>query len=303
MKALSAFKILFLLNLITEKEQTKKTIIKNFENSDIKITPTLITNYIHKLIESGFDIKTKINDKREKIYFIVREKTNISFSEEELFVISDLKKLLIAQKNHDRIRKTMRLFYKISQFVEDEDTKLKLIDFGYYSTINWNLVRQLEEHCEKKNLILIDYILPQGGNKLIEINADRLKISDWSQRLYLHGILENTKHFLHLPVDRIFMVKKVIKKNNKTNVIHNTFVYTVDKNMYDKMFVDEKESVLRIEEDKITLERPIDDEFYIIQRLLQFCPKIYYVSDERIRNLLKEKLLLIKAMYGGKIDE
>ena len=71
----------------------------------------------------------------------------------------------------------------------------------------------------------------------------------------------------------------------------------------DKMFVDEKESVLRIEEDKITLERPIDDEFYIIQRLLQFCPKIYYVSDERIRNLLKEKLLLIKAMYGGKIDE
>lgn len=303
MKATSAYKLLFLLNLITEKEQSKNTIIENFENSGIKITRTLITNYIQKLIQNGFKISTKINDKREKIYYLEQKETDINFSESELCAISDVKKLLIAQKNYDRIRKTMRLFYKLSRFIKDEDSKLSFIDFGYYSTINWNLVRQLEEHCKEKNVILIDYILPSGGNKIIQISADRLKINTWSQRLYLHGVLDNAKHFSHLPVDRIYMVKKIIKKNNYSNVIQNTFTYTVDKKTYDKLFLDEKEKIIKIENEKITIERPIDDEFYIVQRLLYFCPDIYYISDERIKELLREKLQLVKAMYGNKLDK
>lgn len=302
MKVSSTYKLLFLLNLIIESEQTKKTIIENFKKSDINITHTLITNYIHKLVKNGFDIKTKINAKREKVYFLEKEKININFNEDEIDAISDLKKLLISQKNYDRIRKTMRLFYKLSQFVEDEEVKLKLIDFGYYSTLNWNLVCQLEKHCNNKNLILIDYILPQGGNKIIQISADRLQISTWSQRLYLHGVLDNAKHFSHLPVDRIFMVKKVIKENNQVNVIQNNLTYTVCKDIYDELLVDKREKVIKVENGKITLERPIDDEFYIVQRLLYFCPDIYYISDERIKNLVKEKLQLVGAIYGSKID-
>ena len=302
MKASSTYKLLFLLNLIIEKDCTKNAIIEEFKNSEIKITRTLITHYIHILIQNGFNIKAKINEKREKVYYFEKENISIQLSEEELSTISKLKKLVISQKNYNRIRMMMRLFYKLAQFIDDEDIKLKLIDFGYYSTINWNLVKQLEEHCKNKSLILIDYILPYGGNKIIQISADRLGINTWSQRLYLHGVLDNAKHFSHLPVDRIFMVKKVIKENNQSNVIENNFSYTVDKKTYDKLFKDEKEKVIKIEKDKITLQRPIDDEFYIIQRLLYFCPKIYYISDERIKNLLKEKLQLIKAMYGSKID-
>lgn len=302
MKASSAYKLLFMLNLIVEQEQSKKALIEKFESFGIKITPTLITNYIHRLIRNGFKIKTKINEKREKLYYFEKEKFNLFFNKEEFCVISDLKKLVIAQKNYDRIRKTMRLFYKLSQFVENEDLKLKLIDFGYYSTINWNLVMQLEEHCEQKNLILIDYILPQGGNKILKITADRLKISTCSQRLYLHGVLDGAKRFLFLPVDRIFMVKKIIKKNNYLDAIQNTLTYTVNKNIYDKLIADDEEKVIEVKDGKITLERVIDDEFYMIQRLLHFCPEIYYVSDERIKNLLKEKLMLVKAIYGNKLD-
>ena len=302
MKTTSTFKLLHLLNLVIEKDCTKNEIIEDFKKIDIKMTRTLITNYIEQYIQNGIEIKNKINNKREKVYYLEKNNINLEISEEEFCVISDVKKLLISQKNYDRIRKTMRLFYKLAQFIEDEDMKLKLIDFGYYSTINWNLVRQLEEHCKNKNLILIDYILPTGGNKIIEINADCLKISTWSQRLYLHGVLFNGKRFSHLPVDRIYMVKKVIKENNYLNTISNNLTYTVSKKIHDKLYTDEKEKIVKIENNKITLQRPIDDEFYIIQRLLYFCPEIYYISDERIRNLLKEKLQLIKAIYGSKID-
>ena len=54
--------------------------------------------------------------------------------------------------------------------------------------------------------------------------------------------------------------------------------------------------------DEVMKLRPIDDVFYIIQRLLCFCPYIYYISDENIKNLYKEKLELLKANYEKTID-
>ena len=302
MKASSTYKLLYLLNLIITKDYTKAEIIKEFEKEGLKVTRSLITYYIKQLFKNGFNVKVKINQKREKIYFVENGLANLEIKDEEFKVISDIKKLLISQKNYDNIRKTMRLFYKISNYIADEDTKLRFIDFGYYSTLNWNLVIQLEKHCKQKNLITLDYILPSNGNKYLTLRADRLKISTWSQRLYFHGILDGTKYFLHLPVDRIYMIKKVEKSNENNEFLPDELTYVVSKKTYDKLFVDEKEKVIKVENGKITLQRSIDDEFYLIQRLLYFCPDIYYISDERIIRLLKEKLQFVKAIYENRID-
>lgn len=281
---------------------TKTQIVEGFKEDGIEITRPLVTRYINQLIKSGVDIKTKTNNKRENLYGVEKRENELDFSQEEFAVISDVKKLLISQKKQDRIRKTMLAFYKVARYIKNNENIRKFIDFGYYSTINWCLVLQLEEHCEKKDIIVLDYILPQGGNKFITIQADRLDISKYSQRLYLHGILKNSKHFSHLPVDRIYMVKNVVEENAKMELVANSVTYTVSRKMYDKLFVDEKEEIVKIEGDKITLKRPTDDEFYLLQRLLYFCPEIYYISDERIKTLFKEKLELVRALYKNEID-
>ena len=216
--------------------------------------------------------------------------------------ISDAKKILISQKNYDRIRKTMRLFYKLSRYIKDEDDKLKFIDFGYYSTINWNLLRRLEWHCKNKDVVSLDYILPTGGNKIITMRADSIKTSTWSNRIHLHGLLCDRKYFMHLPIDRIYMVKEVIKEKESFSDIQNNLIYKVSKKIYEKSFVDDKEQIIETNKDVVTIKRPIDDEFYIIQRLLSFCPMIYDISNERIKMLLKEKLELVKALYSNEID-
>ena len=216
--------------------------------------------------------------------------------------ISDAKKILISQKNYDRIRKTMRLFYKLSRYIKDEDDKLKFIDFGYYSTINWNLLRRLEWHCKNKDVVSLDYILPTGGNKTITMRADSIKTSTWSNRIHLHGLLCDRKYFMHLPIDRIYMVKEVIKEKESFSDIQNNLIYKVSKKIYEKSFVDDKEQIIETNKDVVTIKRPIDDEFYIIQRLLSFCPMIYDISNKRIKMLLKEKLELVKALYSNEID-
>ena len=302
MKVSSTDKLLYLLNLLIDDDYTKAKIIEKFSENGVNIQRSLITNYIERFHKCGIDIKSKVNEKREKVYYYEKKETDLFFTKEEMQAISDAKKILISQKNYDRIRKTMRLFYKLSRYIKDEDDKLKFIDFGYYSTINWNLLRRLEWHCKNKDVVSLDYILPTGGNKTITMRADSIKTSTWSNRIHLHGLLCDRKYFMHLPIDRIYMVKEVIKEKESFSDIQNNLIYKVSKKIYEKSFVDDKEQIIETNKDVVTIKRPIDDEFYIIQRLLSFCPMIYDISNERIKMLLKEKLELVKALYSNEID-
>lgn len=293
----SSYKLLFLLNLLLNGEYTKNEIIDEFNKNDIQISKALINSYIEKYLKYGIEIKSRINKKREKAYYFEKKEANIKFSNIEMKVISDIKKLLFAQKNYNYIRKTMRLFYKISNFIKDKEQQRDFLDFGYYSTINWYIVRELEKHCNEKNLIEIEYILPQKECKVIKLQADSIRINEWSQRLYLHCVFEESRHFSILPIDRIFMIKRVLKKSEKQELISQNLTYIVSKNVYKNMPQDEKEKIIKDENDKLTIERVADDTFYLAQRLLSFCPDVYYISEGKIKALVKEKLENLKAIY------
>ena len=70
--------------------------------------------------------------------------------------------------------------------------------------------------------------------------------------------------------------------------------------MFDKIGLDKKEGLSEIKKGIVTIRRPVDDTFFTIQRLLYFCPDLYYVSNERIKTLIKEKLYALKDMYNEK---
>ena len=73
--------------------------------------------------------------------------------------------------------------------------------------------------------------------------------------------------------------------------------------MFDKVGLDKKEGLGEIKNNIVTIRRPIDDTFFTLQRLLYFCPDLYYISDDKIKNLVKEKLYALKDMYGDEYDK
>ena len=145
--------------------------------------------------------------------------------------------------------------------------------------------------------------MPQGGNKELVLHVDKIKSSNWSQKLYLQGALKFARQFSHLPIDRIFQVKKVNRRNVRFNLVTNTLNYVVDLKTYESAPKDNKEKVVEIIDNKAKIQRPIDDVFYIVQRLMCFCPNIYSISDENIKNLYKEKLELLKTNYEKTFDK
>jgi len=197
----------------------------------------------------------------------------------------------------------MRAFYKFALLTQNKDYRGSLINFDYYSKINWLLVKQLKFHCHEKDIIMFDYLLPDNKNKIITMHLDTIKVGNWSTRLYLRGIIEGMNGFSQLPIDKILMIKKIIKKNVRFNIETNVLTYKISKEIYEKEKLDEKEIVSEIKDNIVTIKRPLDDSFYIIQRLLYFCPDLYYISDEKIKNMVLEKLYILKDMYNGQFDK
>ncbi len=301
MKQESSLKILFLLNLLCSGEFSKNEIIEKFKNNNVEIKKTSINNYIDKLKQYDIPITTK---KIKNVnYYSLEKKYNVTLKQNELDCANDVKKLILSEKNQEIIKNTIRVFCKFALFANDNDTKLELADFGYYSKINWLLVKQLKEHCKNKNIITISYILPNSEKKNLTIHTDMIKMSDWSERLYLSGILEGDNKISQLPVDKISKIKKVVKENVKINLEVPVLTYKISKEMYEKIGVDKKEGLSEIKNNIATIRRPIDDTFFTIQRLLYFCPDLYYISNEKIKNLVKEKLYTLKDMYSEEFDK
>ena len=296
MKNSSTYRILYLLNLLNQKDLTKNDIVDEFLKISENVSKPSINSYINKLIKNGFKIKV-LNNKNKNVYHLERPKVEFMPEKNELKTLDDIKKIIIAQKDYSKIRKFVRILYKFVLSIEDDETAHKFFDFGYYSKINWGLVRELENHCKNKNLIEIDYILSSKENRKISLIAHDIKISDWSDRIYLWAEFENSNQLSYLPVDRIYMVTKVKKKLKTLKLKNNTITYAVSKALFDDIELDKSEKLEKITNKYAYIKRNSIDEFYLVQRLMSFCPDLYYISDEKIKNLVREKLCELKSSY------
>ena len=197
-KTTSIQRILFLLSLLYIKEYNKNELIEEFKKNNISIKKSSIENYIEKLKKYNIPILTK-QKKNVNYYYLEKERKYKTATQNEYQAIRETKKLLFLKKNFDGIRMAMRAFYKFAKCTKEDDDRQELIDFGYFSKLNWLLIRKLEECCENKDVILVDYVLPNGKNKYISIHVDELKLSNTSDRLYLSGVFEGDNKFSILP--------------------------------------------------------------------------------------------------------
>ena len=90
---------------------------------------------------------------------------------------------------------------------------------------------------------------------------------------------------------------KVKQKNVRFNLITDITTYIVDINTYKNFGMDSLEKIIEIKDNEIKIQRPINDEFNLAQRLLYFCPNVREITHPKIKNLVKEKLQQLKNIY------
>ena len=301
MQASSTYKMLYLLNILSKEDCTKKEIIKKFAEYNYKISESSITQYIKQLKNHNIKIEI-IKERGENIYHIEQNESELTFTKQELKALSDAKKLLFLEKNYIRIKNVIRMFLKLAYFIKDLDERKEFIDFGYYSKIDWHLVSQLENHCSNKSVLVLDYILPKGGNRIITMHVDKIEIGEHSERLYLHGIFKNFEQFSKLPIDRIYMIKNVQRMKKPFDVITKSLKYTITRELFETIKLDNEEQISKQDNNTVTIQRPNSDNFYIIQRLFSFCPDLLYISPGETKTKFIEKLQILLGNYDEAFD-
>ncbi len=300
MRLMSSSKILLLWIFLKEGKYTKQELLEKFAQNDVKLSKRTLDYYLSKL-KNYVDVKSQIEAKQAR-YYIENKPPKLFLDKKDKLALLDIKNLLKLEKNYEHIKEAIRLFLRISLYIEDFEERSEFLYFNYYSTLNWFLVKELEKHCQNKDIIQIDYILPSGGNRFIVIHADEICQSSTSERLYLKGFLEFSDHFSILPIDRIFKIEKIVRKNVRYEKIMDISTYIISKEKHEELGLDEKERVYGEKNGRIIIKRPKDDDFYLSQRLFNFCPDLYYISDNKIKKQIEEKLKTMKEAYVEQVD-
>ncbi len=295
----SIFELLFVYRLLFEGAHTIEDIQDEFLHESQTISAEKILSCIKALKKYGVKVEAFKLDTTVSYRVSRQGYSEIKFSKEELRILSDVKKLLVARKNYDSIQSAIKFLYKVAFFVKDTDKRQDVTDFGYFSTLNWFMITKLKEHCKNKDIIVLDYITPEGKGRYITFHADNLELNPKSNRLYLNGVYKEKSEYLlaSLPVDRIFMIKKVIKKQTPFDIRMKVITYKISKKMYESIKLEKEERVLQVQKKFVTIQRIVENEFKTVQKLLTYCPQLYYVSDDKIRNILIEKLEILKENY------
>ncbi|MBR1618167.1 hypothetical protein IJ670_08460 [bacterium] len=153
----SSDRILFLLNLLSRGKYSKDEILKEFKKENIEISKTTLNNYLNTIKECSLPLKS-IQEKKVHYFTLSKKNSEIVFDEAELAALQDVEKLLVLENNWENTKKALRIFYKLELNFKTREEKLPLMDFGYYSKLNWQLVKELKQHCKEKNIITIDYL-------------------------------------------------------------------------------------------------------------------------------------------------
>lgn len=290
-------KVLYVLYLLTISDYTKDEIIKKCNEAGfLGLNEYLVASYIKTLTDNGFSITTK-KEKKKNIYHLEEKPFRLKLNDDEIEALENIKKIVISKKDIKSIKDAMRFFYKFVLSMENDDHKNILIDFDYYSKINWYLVGELEKHCKNKDIILIEYAHHTKSPLKLKIHTDRLSINEWSDKIYLWGEVYENKEISFLPVERIFMILETVEENVPFEIPINEIEYKISRKLYDEIELDKEESVKELTKEFAIIKRNKNNKFYIIQRLMSFCPELYSISDDEIKEKVKENLNKLKSCY------
>ena len=261
------------------------------------ITKETIGLDINTLKSAGFEIENmgKAANYRYKINW---SPIKFKLTKKELSVLCNLKNAVIELSEPYYIIKLYRLFEKITQFIEDDDNINELMNFQYFLNVDFTLLNELYTLIKRKKEVKLLYNSPDFGHKEILIKLKEIKYNN--SKLYLTGYSPNYPNVAVLRVDNIIQVLKILKPKEKTiKPKMNTVVYKIKADAKNKTNLMDEEKVISQNNNFIKIELKSDNDFMIIQRLLNFGSDLVYIKNKDIEEKYISKLSAIKEIYKG----
>ena len=288
----TAFKSILLFILLIEGPKSYEEMQNFFKNHEYLhecISIDTLRIYLNSLKEIGCEISKKTIDGTTR-YWINSHPLALKFDEKQIKSIIKIYKAISKNIEVRDLIALQNFFTKISQYVENEELKLKLQNISPISNIDYQLILDLLKYAQNNTEINIYYNSATSGKKDITILVDKIFINN--SKLYISGINSEYDTYSNFLVSRIIRINSVNLKEKTLSTPEFTvgYQYTKDDNENFKLLNNEK--IIKDKNNVLIIEITSKNKFEITQRIMAHSLKckVLYPQDykEHIISTLKQ---------------
>jgi len=293
----TGFRVLYLLDLLLKNALSKNEILTALNNSPniLNATKETVRLDLNTLKSAGFVIENtgKSNGYKYKINWCP---IKIKLTKREMRVLENTRNAALSLAGWEYIVSLYGVFKKISNFIEDDEQINELLNFDRFVNIDFHILKELNALTKRKKEIILLYNSPGSGKKEIKIKLKEIRYEN--NKLYLKGYSELYPDCTVLNVENILKIIKILNTKNdngeKTPEKAEAKYATckIKPASKDSFEIKTGEKILKENKDFILLKIKADNEFRLMQRLLNLGTDLDSIEEADIKekyvNLLKD---------------
>ena len=271
-----------------------KEILKNHPYLHETVSVDTLRIYFNSLSAFGCEIK-KIKENGIMKFYIENHPFCLKFTDEQIKSIIKVYKAISKSVEVEDLMAFQHFFSKISDYIDNEDLKLKLNNISPLSNIDKTMLAQLMKYAQNNTEIVVLYNSGASGKKNITILADRLYINN--NKLYISGYNSEHNSYSSFPVSKIMNIVSVNIENKTLEVPEITVGYVYEQLPEDKLELIQGEKHIKSENDKIYVEITSRNKFDIMQRILSLSSRCTVLYPEDFKKYIVATLKKMKEAY------
>ncbi len=295
--SLTGYRTLFLLKLLLEKSRTIDELTDYFKNNrytNKAVSKDTVRLTINTLKSAGCKI-SRPSIKNNYHYELISHPFNLNLSEKEIEVFLKLRELFSENLSWQKVLILNKLYEKIASLTGNPDYINKINETMPLSEINKDLLSQLSDFKLAGKKIQISYLSPRNGEENLDVILHKIKYEN--SKVYLWCYICKYKMNNLLSLERIKNINYI-----------STEKYNIEDNLYEVVYklsgismltfeTKDYETVLEKTKDYIIVKANVVNEFWFIQRLLQFCGDFKIISPDFFKEKLINKVKSIRKLY------
>ncbi len=284
----TGYRILLVLQLLMQHEASKEDIIKAVSKTlcSKEVSADTVRLDINTLKSAGFFVECKEAGKNS-CYRLAQNPISIKLLKSEILAINQIKEAVFELEDWKYIFNLYKVFEKISKFIEEEEFKNKILDFKYFSSIDFSLLRELDYHCSKKHEIAVLYNSPLGI-KSIRIRCREIKYDRNTRKIHLWGEIQSYKYLGCLRADKIICIENIIK-HPLIKEFDGIFInYKIKRKALETINLKEDEKILSLDGDSVTIKTKVRNNFNFLQHLALLGENVLDIDADIKKEMLKK---------------
>ena len=264
----TAFKSILIFSFLLEGPKSYEEMQDFFANHEYlheTVSIDTLRIYLNSLREIGCEITKKTKGGITR-YSIDSHPFLLQFSDKQIKGIIKVYKAISKNIEVSDLLALHNFFEKISQYIQNDELKIKIRNISPISNIDPQMVSELIKYAQNNSEITVYYNSANSGKKNITILVDKIYVNNG--KLYISGINSQYDTYASFLVRRIIHINNVNLNERTLQAPELTVTYKYTKDFKENVELLDNEKIIEEDKNHLIIEITSKSKFEITQRIM-----------------------------------